>query len=128
MEKLSLNLSQFILKYRLALHLFELRVRSGLLLKLRVKLLCQRRRFLIILLCELDCIIAIFIIDFDVMLDLVVDYLFCFIIFIAETVMISLHVQFKRLLPMIPKFISPLSMGSLLFGDVEIESLLGIER
>lgn len=90
MEKLSLYLRQFILENRLTLHLFEFRVRSCLLLKLRIKLFCQRRRFLIVVFCKLDSGITIFIADFDVMFDLVIDDLLCFIIFIAETVMIGL--------------------------------------
>lgn len=128
MEELSLNLGQFILEYRLALHLFELRVRSSLLLKLGIKLLRKGRRFLIILLCELDCSIAIFIGDFNVMLNLVVDYLLCFIIFIAETVMIGLYIQFERLLHLVPKVIPSFPIGPVLLGEVEIETLVSIER
>jgi hypothetical protein len=72
MEELGLNLGQFILEDGLALHLFELRERSGLLLKLGIELLRQRRRFLVILLGELDSSIAIFAAHFDVVFDVVV--------------------------------------------------------
>jgi hypothetical protein len=128
MEKFGLNLSQFVFEYWLAFHFLEFGVGSCLFLKLRIELFSESRGFLIVLFRELESGIAVFTPHFDVMFDLMIDYLFCFIIFIAVPIMISLHIHFKGLLQLIAKSIRSFAIIPILFRHIKIETLFSILR